>query len=276
MLSPTSTVSAPPTAGVNCPEDELASRHPSIATARSASRVPREQTQNRTRRAPRMRLCVCSAVNWTTHRSSAGGFCGCQLRTPKEHTSPSTSQAPGPRETTMPLESGGDPWRSSPADEEGDSPDGGQSRRISGAWHAGEDRGRGPLVLCFVRSSPCRPSTFADRHIGLDSEHRIARRDREWIRLDEPWQSRRPRQADTLTDTGPPEFGRSATGCQRSRGGSRLRALADITVAVSMIRARLLTHIPPGAVARHHREPGLSSAYTPYQPRLVRVGWKPC
>lgn len=31
-----------------------------------------------------MRLCVCSAVDWTTHRSSAGEFCGCQLRTPKE------------------------------------------------------------------------------------------------------------------------------------------------------------------------------------------------
>ncbi len=57
----------------------------SIATARSACReFPREQTQNRTRQAPRMRLCVCSAVDWTTHRSSAGEFCGCQLRTPKE------------------------------------------------------------------------------------------------------------------------------------------------------------------------------------------------
>ncbi len=51
----------------------------------------------------------------------------------RSNTSPSTSQAPGPRETTMPLESGGDPGGPHPPMGKGDSPDGGQSRRISQA-----------------------------------------------------------------------------------------------------------------------------------------------
>ena len=62
------------------PQDRLAeSSHRELGAPPTASR-----TQNRARQLPRVRLCISSAVDWTTHRTRAGEFCGRQLRTPKE------------------------------------------------------------------------------------------------------------------------------------------------------------------------------------------------
>lgn len=81
-----------------------------------------------------MRLCVCSAVDWTTHRSSAGEFCGCQLRTPKEqYLSVNLSGTRTARDYDASWKAVATPGGPHPPMGKGDSPDGGQSRRISQA-----------------------------------------------------------------------------------------------------------------------------------------------
>src|SRR6185312_15393266 len=88
---------------------------------------------------------------------------------------PSTSQAPGPHEISMPLESGVDPRGPHPP--MGKGAQAASAPSLSGARRTGEDRGRGPLVLCRDTSSSAHSGapvsdqfTFAARHIGPDSQ----------------------------------------------------------------------------------------------------------
>lgn len=103
-------------------------------------------------------------------------------------------------------------------------------------------------------------STFADRHIGLDSQAVATMLAVIGVdSLDDLAVKAVPAGIlDTLTDTGAaPGLDSLPPAASEAEALAELRALADAnTVAVSMIgQGYYDTH--PGAVAQHHREPGL-------------------
>ena len=177
----------------------------------------------------------------------------------RSNTSPSTSQAPGPRQTPMPLESGdlrvARPWGKTCA-----------MSNLSGARYRVDDRGGGPslpLSLSGVRRCPTTPTRFfADRHIGPDSAAVAAML--EVIGVDSLEElARRALPAgilDGLTGSGAaPGLDRLPPAATEAEALAELRALADAnTVAVSMIgQGYYDTLHTAGVAAQHLGEPGL-------------------
>ncbi len=104
-------------------------------------------------------------------------------------------------------------------------------------------------------------STFADRHIGLDSQAVATMLAVIGVdSLDDLAVKAVPAGIlDTLTDTGAaPGLDSLPPAASEAEALAELRALADAnTVAVSMIGQGYYDTHTPGAVAQHHREPGL-------------------
>ena len=149
---------------------------------------------------------------------------------------------------------------------------------LSGARRTGEDRGRGPLVLCLCRSlsrsSPVPDqSTFADRHIGPDGQAVAAMLAVIGVdSLDELAAKAVPTGIlDKLTDGGAaPGLDRLPPAASEAEALAELRALADAnTVAVSMIGQGYYDTLTPPVLLRNIMEnPAWYTAYTPYQPEI--------
>lgn len=124
-------------------------------------------------------------------------------------------------------------------------------------------------------------STFADRHIGLDSQAVATMLAVIGVdSLDDLAVKAVPAGIlDTLTDTGAaPGLDSLPPAASEAEALAELRALADAnTVAVSMIgQGYYDTHTPRCCCATSSRtRPGIPPTRRT-SPRLVRVGWKPC
>lgn len=123
-------------------------------------------------------------------------------------------------------------------------------------------------------------STFADRHIGLDSQAVATMLAVIGVdSLDDLAVKAVPAGIlDTLTDTGAaPGLDSLPPAASEAEALAELRALADAnTVAVSMIGQGYYDTHPRCCCATSSRtRPGIPPTRRT-SPRLVRVGWKPC
>ena len=186
----------------------------------------------------------------------------------RSNTSPSTSQAPGPRQTPMPLESGDCSGRPPMGKDIG--------CRISQAPGSGRrQRGRTCVpLLSGVRRCPTTPTRFSP----TGTSARTALPSRRCSRSSESTPSKNSRVAlclrgfsTRLTDTGAaPGLDQLPPAASEAEALAELRALADAnTVAVSMIgQGYYDTYTPPVLLRNILENPAWYTAYTPYQPEI--------